>query len=58
MMRENGLEAPIGQRTKAKFTEMEYLEKSIGKTGLLALQPFLHMTRKDLWQLTMLESKN
>ena len=57
MMRENGMDMPIGERTKAKFTEMEYLEKSIGKTGLLALRPFLHMTRKDLWQLYVLEDK-
>jgi len=55
MMRENGLDAPIGERTREKFTEMEYLEGSIGKTGVLALRPFLHMTRKDLWQLYVLE---
>lgn len=55
MMRENGLDAPVGERTREKFTEMEYLEKSIGKTGVLAMRPFLHMTRKDLWQLYVLE---
>lgn len=54
MMRENGLDAPIGERTKEKFTEMEFLEDSIGKTGVLAMRPFLHMTRKDLWQLYVL----
>ena len=57
MMRENGLDAPIGERTRDKFIEMEFLEKSIGKTGLLALRPFLHMTRKDLWQLYVLEDQ-
>lgn len=55
MMRENGLDTPVGERTKAKFEEMHYLEKSIGKTGLLAMSPFLQMTRKDLWQLYVLE---
>lgn len=55
MMRENGLDAPVGERTREKFTEMEYLEGSIGKTGVLAMKPFLHMTRKDLWQLNVLE---
>ena len=55
MMRENGLEAPVGERTREKFVEMQYLEKSIGKTGLLAMKPFLHMTRKDLWQLYVLD---
>ncbi len=29
---------------------MKFLEKSIGKTGKLALKPFLHMSRQDLWQ--------
>jgi len=55
MMRENGLDTPVGERTKAKFEEMHYLEKSIGKTGILAMSPFLQMTRKDLWQLYVLE---
>ena len=55
MMRENGLDVPVGQRTHEKFEELAYLETSIGKTGLLAMRPFLHMTRKDLWQLYVLE---
>ena len=55
MMRENGLDTPVGERTRAKFEEMRYLEKSIGKTGILAMRPFLQMTRKDLWQLYVLE---
>jgi len=55
MMRENGLDTPVGERTRAKFEEMSYLETSIGKTGCLAMRPFLQMTRKDLWQLYVLE---
>jgi hypothetical protein len=55
MMRENGLDTPVGERTRAKFEEMRYLETSIGKTGCLAMRPFLQMTRKDLWQLYVLE---
>ncbi len=55
MMRENGLDTPVGERTSEKFTEMKFLESSIGKTGVLAMRPFLHMTRKDLWQLYVLE---
>ena len=58
MMRENGLDVPVGDRTREKFTEMEYLENSIGKTGLLALRPFLHMMRKDVWQLYVLEDSD
>lgn len=55
MMREHGLDTPVGERTRAKFEEMRYLEKSIGATGYLAMSPFLQMTRKDLWQLYVLE---
>jgi RsiW-degrading membrane proteinase PrsW (M82 family) len=54
MMRENGFEVPVDEATRAKFTEMRYLEGSIGRTGLLAIQPMLHMSHKDLWQLYML----
>ena len=54
IMRENGFDVPVDEATRAKFAEMRYLEGSIGKTGLLAIQPMLHMSRKDLWQLYML----
>jgi len=55
MMRENGLEVPIDEDTRAKFEELKYLELSIGTTGLLAMKPFLQTSRKDLWQLYMLD---
>jgi RsiW-degrading membrane proteinase PrsW (M82 family) len=54
MMRESGFEVPVDEATQAKFAEMRYLETSIGKTGLLAIQPMCHMSHKDLWQLYML----
>jgi RsiW-degrading membrane proteinase PrsW (M82 family) len=54
MMREAGFEAPPDPKLKDKFEELRYLEKSIGKTGLRALRPFLHTGTRDLWQLNML----
>jgi len=54
LMRENGFDVPVDAATREKFTEMRYLEASIGRTGLRALQPMMHMTHKDLWQLYML----
>ena len=36
---------------------MRYLERSIGKTGRLAVVPLLHGSHKDIWQLNMLESE-
>ena len=55
MMREAGFDAEPDPGLKGTFEELRYLEKSIGKTGLLALQPFLHTTTRDLWELTMLD---
>lgn len=54
MMRESGFNPPVDEATREKFTELRYLEKSIGPTGRRALQPMLHMSHKDLWQLYML----
>lgn len=54
MMRENGFDAEVDEDTRAKLEEMKYLDKSIGKTGKLALKPFLQISRKDLWQIYML----
>jgi len=56
MLRENGIDLPVGERTHEKFQELHYLEKSIGKTGILAMKPFLHYERKDLWQMNVLEN--
>lgn len=58
MARAAGLEIPVGERTREKFAELQYLEESIGKTGILAMQPFLHMERKDLWQLKVLAAND
>jgi hypothetical protein len=55
MMREAGFEPPPDPAVKAKLEELRYLEKNIGKTGLLALDPFLHTGTRDLWQLTVLD---
>ena len=54
MMREAGFAAAPDPTLKDKFEELRFLEKSIGKTGLLALDPFLHAGTRDLWQLHML----
>jgi RsiW-degrading membrane proteinase PrsW (M82 family) len=56
MMRENGFEVGIDEPTREKFAELSYLEKSIGKTGLLAIHPMLHMSHKELWQLYVIRA--
>jgi RsiW-degrading membrane proteinase PrsW (M82 family) len=55
LMRESGIEAGIDDEVKEQLTELRYLERSIGRTGQLAVRPILQMTSKDLWQIYMLE---
>ncbi len=55
LAREAGLEAPVGEDVRANLRELRYLERSIGRTGLLALKPVLPQTARDLWQVYLLE---
>jgi RsiW-degrading membrane proteinase PrsW (M82 family) len=54
MLRESGFNFEPDEETRAKFQELEYLEGSIGRTGKLAMAPFLHISDKELWQLHMI----
>ncbi|MEX1140154.1 MAG: PrsW family glutamic-type intramembrane protease [Bacteroidota bacterium] len=56
LLREAGFTPPVETDTKEKFTELQYLQRSIGTTGKLALHPFLHTSNRNLWQLNMLQS--
>jgi len=55
LMRENGFDVPVDDETREKFEELRYLERSVGRTGILALQPLLRTSRRELWQLHVLE---
>lgn len=55
MLREAGFEPSADPEIRENFEEMRYLEKSIGKTGRLAISPFLHTSSRELWQLHMLQ---
>lgn len=57
LMREAGFKVPPDPEVKKKFEELTYLEKSVGKTGRLAILPFLRWSHHDLWQLYMLGKK-
>ncbi|HEY4137141.1 MAG TPA: PrsW family glutamic-type intramembrane protease [Casimicrobiaceae bacterium] len=58
MMRENGFEMAIDDETRAKVAEMRYLKQTIGKTGVLAVQPMLYGSHKDIWQLSLLDDES
>jgi hypothetical protein len=58
LMRENGFEMAIDDETRAKIAEMRYLKETIGKTGVLAVQPMLYGSHKDIWQLSLLDDES
>ena len=53
--RSAGVDLPPDEEVRANLEEMRFLERSIGRTGRLAIQPFLRSSSRDLWQLHMLE---
>ncbi len=55
MLRENDIEVLPDEDTHAKLQEMRYLERSVGRSGLRTLRPLLHIKRRHLWQLRMLD---
>ncbi len=55
MMRNAGFKVQPDPTTRYKFAELEFLQESIGRTGLLAVEPVHKWTRRDLWQLNMLD---
>jgi RsiW-degrading membrane proteinase PrsW (M82 family) len=54
LAREAGVELPIGDEVEANLQELRYLERSIGKTGKLALLPVLGSSPQEDWQLLLL----
>lgn len=51
LMKRAGFKVTLDPETRDKFRELKYLEESVGKTGLLAIQPLFRKSRQDLWQL-------
>jgi RsiW-degrading membrane proteinase PrsW (M82 family) len=49
-----GVEVPLDEEVHANFEEMRYLERSIGKTGRIAILPLRRTSARDLWQLHVL----
>lgn len=55
IMKEYGFDMPPDPEIEAQFTELNYLENHIGKTGKLAIQPLLKLNNTDIWQLSMMQ---
>lgn len=57
MMREAGFPVTLDAADKAKLDELDFLERSIGTTGKLAMAPFLRTSSRDLWQIYMMRDE-
>jgi RsiW-degrading membrane proteinase PrsW (M82 family) len=54
LMREAGFDPEVAPDVHDKLAELKHLEKSIGRTGQLAIKPLVHTSHRDLWQIYML----
>ena len=54
LMREAGFTPEPDPETVAKLAELEWLENSIGPTGMLAMAPFLRHSSRETWQRSLL----
>lgn len=57
MARKAGLHVPRTSDLQASLHELQYLEASIGRTGMLALEPLQVTTDRDEWHRYLLEQK-
>ena len=49
MARDAGLDVPVDDTVRARLSERAYLEKAIGRTGLMALRPLQVTGDRDQW---------
>jgi RsiW-degrading membrane proteinase PrsW (M82 family) len=57
LMREAGFDPETSPDVRSKLDELRHLERSIGKTGRLAIHPLVHTSTRDLWQIHMLDGR-
>jgi len=55
LMKEAGFEIAKDDSVEEKLKEFSYLQKSIGKTGKLALAPVFRFKSKDIWKINLLK---
>ena len=57
LARENGLDIAPSEDLKAKLEELEYLEKSIGRAGRMAMAPIFNLSSRDIWEVYFLKAR-
>jgi RsiW-degrading membrane proteinase PrsW (M82 family) len=57
MARQYGIALPPDRDVDDRFRELRYLERAVGRTGLLAVTPLLRTTSRDLWHIYLLSQR-
>lgn len=57
LMKESGFCPAIDEDITNKFNELDYLQKSIGPSGMAMIKPLLHKSKKELWQIYFLRDR-
>lgn len=55
MLKEAGFETQVNEETKSMLAELDFLSKSIGKTGMNVIKPLIRLSKKDLWKINLLK---
>lgn len=55
LMKEAGFEPEKEEEIKSLLNELDFLSKSIGKTGMRTLSPIIRLSGKDIWKLNLLK---
>ncbi len=58
LARAAGVDVPVDDSVRANLEEMKYLEQTVGPTGCLAILPLRRRSRRDLWQILMLQRES
>ena len=54
MLREQGMDTPLDEESRAKLVELDMLESTVGKAAMLSIRPMLNLGAREVWQLRLL----
>jgi len=55
MLREQGMDVPLDEESRSRLTELDTLERTVGKAAMLSIRPMLNLGAREVWQLRLLE---
>ena len=54
MLREQGMDVPLDEESRSRLTELDTLERTVGKAAMLSIRPMLNLGAREVWQLRLL----